>query len=193
MSRVKMLVLLLAGCLTAVCAIEICAELATPKSDFSIGKVKPEVVLYTICRGPYDKIGPMIGNLYALAGKNGIMPRGSVYYVYLNNPGQVSSEHWLTEIRIPVSKESLEKAGTLGKMTDIKQMPAMEMAVAIKPEGQTDPSGIYNNLYAWILKQGYVPLSAHREIFLTNAMSGDYGRMKTKIMISVQKLSVDKN
>lgn len=193
MNRIKILVLLLAGALTAVCAIGISAELTTPKSDFSIEKVKPEAVLYTICRGRYDKIGSTIGKLYALGGKNGIMPRGSVYYVYLNNPSQVSSEHWLTEIRIPVSKEFLEKAGMLGEMTDVKQLPAMEMAVAIKPEGQADPSGIYNNLYVWILKRGYVPLDAHREIFLTNAMSGDYGRMKTKIMIPVQKLSVDKD
>ncbi len=193
MSKVKILVLLLAGCLTAICAIEISAESAGSESDFSIEKVKPEVVLYTICRGPYDKVGSMIGKLYALGGKKSIMPRGSVYYVYLNNPGQVSSEHWLTELRIPVSKASLEKAGTLGEMTDVKQLPAMEMAVAIKPEGLADPSGIYNNLYAWILKQGYVPLGAHREIFLTNAMSGDYGRMKTKIMIPVKKVSVDKD
>ena len=83
MSKVKMLVLLLAGALTAICAIGIYAESATLRSDFSIEKVKPEVVLYTICRGPYDKIGPMIGKLYALGGKNSIVPRGSVYYVYL--------------------------------------------------------------------------------------------------------------
>ncbi len=192
MIRVKILVLLLAGCLTAICAIGISAESATSGNDFIIEKVKPEVVLYTICRGSYDKVGSMIGKLYALGGKNSIMPRGSVYYVYLNNPGQVSSEHWLTELRIPVSKASLEKAGMLGEMTDVKQLPAMEMAVAIKPEGLADPSGIYNKLYVWILKKGYVPLGAHREIFLTNAMSGDYGRMKTKIMIPVKKVSVDK-
>ena len=30
----------------------------------------------------------VIGNMYTLAGKRGINPRGSAYYVYLNNPNQ---------------------------------------------------------------------------------------------------------
>lgn len=145
MNKVKVFyLLLLAMVLAVIGTIRISAEVAEKKAAIAIRKVEPEVVLYTIRRGSYDKTGVAIGELYALAGKNGIIPSGSVYYVYLNNPGLVSSEHWLTEVRIPVSKNALKLAGTLGEMTDIKALPAMEVAVAVKPEGQTDPGPIYN-------------------------------------------------
>ena len=189
MSKVKIwLVSLVVICLMAVCVIEIFAKSPMEKNGISIRKLEEEVVLYTIQRGSYDKVGPVIGKLYALAGKNRISPRGSAYYVYLNNPNRVSSEHWLTEVRIPVSKDALKAAGTLGEMTDIKTLPATEAAVAVKPEGQADPGGIYNRLYAWISKQGYIPAGSAREVFLTNAMTGNYAQMKTEIIIPVRKM-----
>jgi len=174
--------------LLALCTVGISAMSATETSGISIRETKEEVVLYTIYRGSYDKIGPVIGNLYALAGKKGISPRGSAYHVYLNNPNQVSSQHWLTEVRIPVSKDALKAAGTLGEMTDIKTLPATEIVVAIKPEGQADSSEIYNKLGAWIYKEGYMAAGSPREVFLTNVMSGNYAQMKTEISIPIKKL-----
>jgi len=189
MSKIKLfsLVLLAIG-LTAVIAVRICAKTQAVKSAFTIRKVKPQVVLYTVYRGSYDEAGKAVGKLYALAGKKGISPRGGAYYVYLNNPQNVSSGHWLTEIRIPVAKDALKLAGTLGEMTDIKQLPAIEVAVAVKPEGQADPSPIYDSLGAWVLKQGYVATDSPREKFLTNAQAGDYAQMKSEIMVPVRKL-----
>ena len=188
MSRVKIFSLvLMVVCLMAVGIVKVLAKSPTGKSSFVIRKVKEQVVLYTIHRGSYDKVGPVIGRLYGLAGKKGIIPRGSAYHVYLNNPRRVSSEHWLTEIRIPVGKEALKFAGSLGEMTDIKNLPAVDMAVAVKPEGQADPGQIYSNLYRWILQEGYVVVDSAYEMFLTNAMSGNYEKMKTEIMIPVYK------
>ncbi|MCK4888224.1 MAG: GyrI-like domain-containing protein [Planctomycetes bacterium] len=187
------LVALIVICLAAASTVAISAKSATQESDIFIRKAKEEVVLYTIHRGSYDKIGPVIGNLYALAGKKGISPRGSVYYVYLNNPNQLSSQHWLTEVRIPVSKDALKAAGTLGEMTDIKTLSATDVAVAVKPQGQADPSGIYNKLYAWISKEGYITTDSAREVFLTNVMSGNYAMMKTEIIIPIQKFPPAKN
>lgn len=174
--------------LLALCSVGMAANSATDKSGFSIRETQEEVVLYAIYRGDYSKIGPVIGNLYALAGKKGISPRGSAYYVYLNNPNQVSSQHWLTEIRIPVSKDALKAAGTLGDMTDIKILPAAKAAVAVKPQGLADPNGIYSQLYTWIYKEGYTACDSPREAFLTDSMSGNYAQMKTEIMIPIQKL-----
>ena len=183
------LVALIVICLTVISVVAISAQPLTKKdSGIAVRKIEEEVVLYTIHRGSYDKIGMVIGNLYALAGKEGISPRGSAYFVYLNNPNQISSQHWLTEVRIPVSKDALKAAGTFGGMTDIKMLPAMEMAVAIKPKDQADPGPVYDSLYTWIVKQGYIPSGSPREVFLTNSMSGDYSMMKTEIMIPIQKL-----
>jgi len=127
--------------------------------------------------------------LYALAGKNQIRPRGNCYYVYLNNPNHVSSEHWLTEVRIPVGKDALNHSGKIGAMTDVKTLPAFEVAVVVKPEGQADPSAIYSGLHSWAIKNGYVPTGSFREAFLTNSMSGNYKQMKTEIMLPVVKIA----
>ena len=94
--------------------VNVLAESSTDKPGFTIRQAPKEVVLYTICRGPYEKVGPSIGKLYALAGQKGIIPRGSAYYVYLNNPQRVSSQHYLTEIRIPVGQDALKLTGSLG-------------------------------------------------------------------------------
>lgn len=190
MNRTKIWLMTLAvTCLVVVGTVKISAKSAVEKnSGVSIRKIEEEIVLYTIHRGSYNKIGLAIGELYALAGKKGISPRGSVYYVYLNNPHQVSNEHWLTEVRIPVSKDALKAAGTLGKMTDIKKLPSTEAVVAVKPEGQADPSNTYDKLYAWIFKEGYMTVDSAREVFLTNAMSGDYSQMKSEIIIPIRKV-----
>ncbi len=194
MNKVKVrLILTMVICLTTVCVIKILAKSSSEKTSVSIRKIEEQVVLYTIYRGSYNKIGPTIGKLYALAGKNQISPRGAPYYVYLNNPNQISSQHWLTEIRIPVSKDALKAAGTLGEMTDVKALPAIDVAVAVKPQGQTDPGDIYNRLSTWILKQNYIATDSPREVFLTNAMAGDYAQMETEIMFPIQKPSLDKD
>ena len=189
MSKVKVWSLLfLAIGLMVAGAIGTSEKSASDKTSFVIRKMDKQAILYTIHRGSYDKIGMAIGKLFALAGRKGISPRGAMSYVYLNNPNYVSKKHWLTEIRIPVGEEALKLAGTLGEMTDVKALPALELAVAVKPEGQADPSPIYDSLYAWIYKRGYVVVEGPMEIFLTNVMSGDYSRMKTEIMVPIKKL-----
>ena len=179
--------------LAMVCIGAIGTEIAAAAEDpnFTIRKIEEQTILYTIYRGDYNSIGGAVGNLFALAGKNGIKPVGQISYVYLNNPACISSKHWLTEIRIPVGKEALKFAGTLGEMTDVKALPAMEVVVAIKPEGVAEPSAIYDSLAEWIGKQGYAGFDSPIEFFLTNAMGGNYSQMKTEIMIPVKK-RVDK-
>ena len=179
----------LAIVLAGACVLSARAESATEEKEFSIRKADEQVILYTLHRGSYDGAGQAIGRLFALAGQKGMIPKGNVTFTYLNNPQLTSSEHCLTEIRIPVGKEALKLAGTLGEFTDVKVVPGGEVAVAVKPEGQADPRPIYERLAAWILKQGYIPTDNASETFLTNVMSGDYTRMKTEITIPVAKLS----
>jgi len=190
MSKLKksFLLLLVVG-LAAASASVISAKSSESKYSIAIREVEKQVVLYTIYRGNYAKTGPVIGKLFALAGRKGIRPAGPISYVYLNNPRYVSSQHWLTEIRVPVSKEALKLAGTLGEMTDVKEVPAVKLAVAKKPQGQEDPSAIYEQLYTWIYKGGYVHIEDPQEKFLSNASAGNYAKMRTEIMIPVMKVA----
>lgn len=115
-------------------------------------------------------------------------PRGPLSYVYLNNPEYVSCRHRLTEIRIPVAKEALKHAGTLGEMTDVKTVPAVELAVIAKSAGQEDPRAIYERLFNWVYAHGYVHIEDPMEKFLTGASGGSYAQMKTEIMVPVMKI-----
>lgn len=156
------------------------------KLDLTVREVGPQTVLYTIYRGHYENIGAAIDQLYELAMANGIHPCGPILTGYLNNAKYVSSEHWLIEIRIPVDASALELAGKLGNMTDVKNIPAMKVAVAIKPKGQTNPEPVIHSLYSWINQQGYVAVDRMWQSIISNE-TGDYTKMKTEFMIPISK------
>jgi effector-binding domain-containing protein len=129
---------------------------AESNMDVSLREVAPQTVLYTVHRGHYSSVGPVINRLNQLAIAKGLHPCGSPSIGCLNNPGSVSSGHWLIEIQIPVEEEAMVLAGTLGKMTDVKRLPAMSVAVAAKGLGLADPEPVIHRLYAWINQHGYV-------------------------------------
>ena len=174
--------------LIVIAAFCIAATEVSSKPKFEIRKVEQQTVLYTIYRGPYEKSGQSVGKLFALAGQKGIIPRGSVQYAYLNNPQSISKEHYLTEIRIPVVKDALKLAGTLGEMTDIKVLAAIEMVVAKKPKGQADSNSIYNDMSKWIYENKYTSWDTPVEVFLSGAEGGDYSQMEAEIMFPVKKI-----
>jgi effector-binding domain-containing protein len=160
--------------------------------EIKIKKYKKQVVIYTIFRGDYKKIGPVMQKLYFLASNKGMNILGTPTYVYLNNPNQISSKHWLTEIRLEVNKEALEQAGTLGQMTDVKEVPGYEAAVAIKMPGVADTGPIYDKLLFWIIEQGYIPAGAPIENFLIGSANSEYSKVKSEITMPVMKLSKEK-
>ena len=193
MNRLKLMSLILLVLLsTTIITIGICADQSEEKSDITIRKLEPQTVLYTIYRGEYQNIGKAIGGLYALGAKNQIWPRGSLSCVYLNNPQYISGEHCLVEIRILVGQEALKLAGTLGEMTDVKAIKAMEVAVTTKTPDQRDYSSIYNSLYLWIAQNGYRTTENTCEIFASNTASMDYSKMESEIMIPVKKVAQEK-
>jgi effector-binding domain-containing protein len=190
MSRSKVWFWVLAILISAApVTVSIWAGQSPDQSKITIRQAKPQTVLYTIYRGDYSDVGQTIGRLYALAVKNKIWPSGAISFAYLNNPEQVSSEHWLTEIRIPVKEDAVKLAGTLGEMTDIKKLPAMTMAVATKPAGLAESASVHVHLDAWIFKQGYIADGGPCEKFLSNAKTANYAQMKSEIMVPIKRIS----
>lgn len=184
----NVLLLLAVLVLVVIATAKIYAGQTDAKSEITIRKIESQVILYTVYKGEYQKIGKPIGNLYGLAMKNQIWPQGSISLVYLNNPQYVSGEQCLTEIRIPVGKEALKKAGTLGEMTDVKELKAMEVAVIKKPAGQMNYGSLYNSLYKWASQNGYRTTENACEIFGGTGGGADYSQMSSEIMVPVEKL-----
>jgi effector-binding domain-containing protein len=150
--------------------------------------VESQTVLYTVSRGHYAQMGATIESLYALAKENGITSCGDLRILYLNNPQQVASSHWLYEIQIPVDKEVLSLAGTLGKMTDIKQLPTMETAVIKRQNIMADPTELYEQLYDWISTQHLMPVDDPFETFINSSQYPDLSQMRSEIMVPIERL-----
>lgn len=187
--KLCLLVSLAAVTATAPNTAETATKARKDKPTCAIRELPQQVVLYTIYRGNFDDIASTVGGLYSLAAENGIYPDGPLTFAYLNNFSHVSNQHWLTEIRLPVDKSALQVAGKLGKMTDIKTVSAMKVAVATKPEGMANPEPVYKSLYTWMLKHGHIPTFGPQEMFLTNVEGGDYAQMKTEIMVLIRDVS----
>lgn len=160
------------------------------QAEVSLREVGPEVVLYTLHRGPYQGVGPAIGKLFALVGQKGLMPAGNITFVYLNSPELISDEHYLTEIRVPVGEKALQMAGTLGEFTDVKRMPAMKLAVIHKPVGVEDPAGMRQRLYGWLSQNGYRAVDTCQETFLSHG-GASYADMESEIAVPVAKTAAE--
>ncbi len=171
----------------AVITVHVSAGANEEESKVTIQQVDKQTVLYTIYRGPYERIGKAIEGLYALAGANQARPAGGPALVYLNNPQLTSPQHLLTEIRIPVSEDALKLAGTLGEMTDVKTVPAVEMAVITRQVGQMDYALLYNRLYVWIAEHGYRAIDNPCEVFSADMKEGGRDLINPEIMIPVEQ------
>ncbi len=193
MNKVKTgtVIALLAG-VVAASVVAICAEPNAVKPEVAIRKADAQVVLYTLYRGPYDRMGPAIGKLFGLAGQRQMQIRGPLTMVYLNNPELVSNAHWLVELRIPVDKDALKMTGTLGEFTDVKELPAVDLAVVTKGEGVADSGALTRFLETWIRAQRYEDLDGPWDTVLKGAETGDYAEMASEIAIPVRKLAEQK-
>jgi hypothetical protein len=169
-------------CIVGICA---CDGQTQFRPDVTVHRVEPHAVLYTIYRGHYEGIGPAIDKLFDLAREKHLTPVGPIYTGYLNNPLLVSDDHWLIEIRVPVSYDALELAGTLGEMTDVKLMPAMKVVTAIKPEGQLNPEPVIRGLYALINQRGYRVAGRMWQMVPYNNCSADYSQTRTEFVIPI--------
>jgi effector-binding domain-containing protein len=193
MCKTKNILVLLTVVIVAAVTVELLAVQGNSDSDFAIKKLDAQTVLYTVYRGPYESIGSAVGELYGLAARKKITPRGPIAMVYLNNPQNTSREHYLVEIRIPVDANALQQAGSLGPMTDIKTLKATEYAVMKRQPGDMDYGAFYQTLYGRITKEGYHRTDNAIEVFTEVGMGGNYSQMKTETMVPVVKTVPAKN
>ncbi len=154
----------------------------------TIREIPQQTVLYSIHRCRYYKISDAINELYTLAQSKGILTCGPVSICCLNSSLYENDNHRLIEIQVPVESVAIDLAGTLGEMTDVKVLPAMKVAVAVKPEGDNDPTAVIANLLTWINKKGYVVRGRMRQTVL-NGGKGSYYKLKTEFMVPIDQLT----
>ena len=171
-------------CIAGIC---VCKGQDKGTSEITIRDIPPQTVLYKICRGAYYEVNEAINELYDIAELKGMLPCGPVSTCLLNSPLSETYEHWIVEIQIPVESYAIEYTGTLGFMTDVKTVPQMKVAVAVKPEGITNPTKIISNLFSWINENDYIILGRMRQSVLYGD-KGDYSKLKTEFMIPIDAM-----
>lgn len=80
------------------------AEAPPDESGIGIRHVPATDVIAAVHRGPYDSVLPTYQALWAWIEDNGYEPCGPPMERYLNDPGEMHPEEYLTEILMPVRK-----------------------------------------------------------------------------------------
>lgn len=168
-------------CIAGLC---ICEGKNKDKTNIIIRDIPQQTVLYTVCRGDYSKISDAIDDLQVLAKSKGISPCGPTSTCCLSSSILEKSDHNLVEIQIPVDDAAIQQAGKLGTMTDVKIIPAMKAAVAIKPDGYYNSNEIITSLFAWISKKGYVVTGRMRQTLLNCGKEG-YDMFRTEFLVPI--------
>jgi DNA gyrase inhibitor GyrI len=156
-------------------------------ADVALRTLPAQTVLYTVVRGPYEKLGETFGSLYSLLASKGLKPAGPAVSISLNNPETTPSEHLLMEIQIPVDDAAKKLAGTLGPMTDVKTVSPMTAAVGVKGKGVSDPADVLRRVYTWLAQNGYMPTSGPMQKVISDTESHDYSQMVVEIMVPAMK------
>jgi DNA gyrase inhibitor GyrI len=163
------------------------AHETSASTKVTVRTLEPQTVLYTIHRGSYWTLGEAFGRLYGLAMSKDLQPTSETMSVHLNNPQGLAPAHWLTEVRIIVPKSALRHAGTLGSLTDIKTVPEVKVAVAVKPAGVKTPEKIGRDLYAWIYQHGYASIDAPMQRVIGGSKTHNYTQMEVEMLVPVAK------
>lgn len=177
--------------ITCIFGLCICQGLNQDTTGITIREIPQQTVLYTIYRGRNHKINEVIDELYTLAESKNISPCGPASICCLNSPWYADDEHRFFEIQIPVENIAINQTGTLGKMTDIKVLPAMKVAVAAQSQAKNNSTETIANLFIWINKKGYIVKGRLRQTVL-NRGKGHFDSLKTEFLIPVGRLH-DKN
>ena len=171
-------------CIAGLC---MCEAENENSNGITIRELPQQTVLYTIFRGRDNNISDSVNKLYSLAELKGLSPCGPLSTCCLSDSGTAEDHHKLIEIQIPVESQAIELAGTLGDMTDVKVIPSMKVAVAVKPEGKNDPTEIIEDLFSWINKKGFVVKGRMKQNIL-NRGNGAYHTLKSEFLIPIGDL-----
>ena len=80
-----------------------CQPVPQPAEGLHAGRLEAGRGAVVLHRGPYDRIGPLYGQLFAWIARHGYRQAGAPREVYLNGPDEAASpDAYLTELVIPI-------------------------------------------------------------------------------------------
>jgi AraC family transcriptional regulator len=154
-----------------------------PAQDVVIQDTAPFAYAYLECQGSYQQIPAKINEFMAAFFKQGLMPAGNFFGMYLNSPGDVKEEELVWRLGFPVAADAVVAAPLLKG-----ECKATRIAVYLYV-GPYEKVGIaYGQIMEFIDRSGYKPSGPAIEKYLdmdpTAVKPED---LRTEINIPVEK------
>ena len=181
--------LALVGLAAAVALVIAVSAQDQPEALMEVREMPEQVVVYSLHKGPYEKMGDAIGPMFMAGFQQGLAPQMKVGMAYLNSPDLVEPAHLLTEVRLQVGEAALAKAGTLGDSMDVKKIKAHQVVVLKKPKGVADQEALRTQLLKWAHANGYAVTGGCVEWLKTEAGPVPYDQTESEIIYPVIKVT----
>jgi len=135
------------------------------------------------CKGSYAQIPGKVGEYMGIFFKQGLMPVGNFFGMYLNSPGEVKEEELLWRLGFPIAAGSVV-AAPLQK----GEVPAARFAVYLHVGPYEKVNEAYGKVFAFIEAQGYKPAGPIMEQYLDqNPAAVKPEDLRTEIHVPVEK------
>jgi AraC family transcriptional regulator len=151
--------------------------------EVTIRDATPFTYAYLECKGSYAQIPDKVGEFMGAFFKQGLMPAGNFFGMYLNSPGQVREEELQWRLGFPVAAGAVVAAPLLKG-----ECQAAKMAVYLYV-GPYEKAGLaYGRIMEFVDASGYQPAGPVMEKYLDQ----DPGAVKPEALRTEVNLPVEK-
>jgi len=154
-----------------------------PAQEVVIQDSAPFAYAYLECRGSYQQIPAKVNEFMGAFFKQGLMPAGNFFGLYLNDPGQVKEGELLWRLGFPVAAEA-PIAAPLQK----GEFNYNKVAVLLFTGPYEKVNGAYGKVFEFIAKNGWTPAGPIMEKYLDmDPQAVKPEALRTEIHIPVEK------
>jgi len=150
--------------------------------EITIKKVEGCKVAAIEGKGPYDKVGPIFGELYTWLSKRSIELSEPPFGIYYDDPSKVAPEKCRYEICVPIMEEVKGD-----ERVKIKTIPEIEVACITHKGSYSQIGSAWNKICEWIDKEGYQWAGAGREVYFNCPETTPEEELLTEIQIPIRK------
>ncbi len=151
-------------------------------SQVKVKTNEPCIVVSIKETGHYDKIGPVIEELYGWLGEKEVKPVGSPFGIFYDNPEEVEMEALRWEICVPVEAEFEGD-----DRVEIKNIESAKVAYLIHMGPYEDVGPAWKEVYAWLFKNNYTPTGAGMEVYLNDPKKVPQDSIMVEIQVPIKE------
>jgi len=143
----------------------------------------PFTYAYLECQGSYQQIPAKINEFMGIFFKQGLMPAGNFFGMYLNSPAEVKEEELQWRLAFPVAADAAVAAPLQKGESRVTKIASYMYVGPYEKVGEA-----YGKVFAFIEAQGYKPAGPIMEKYLDmNPQAVKPEELRTEICVPVVK------